>query len=81
MIVSRCFLTLALLACLGWVYSRPGWDSICAALGAFAALVSTFAIPRAQQADSQVQELGPGAVGIQAGRDANVGDISSKRAP
>ena len=81
MIASRCFLGLAFLACLGWAYDKPAWDSICAALGALAALIATFAIPRENRRASQIQELGDGAIGIQAGRDANIRDISSKRAP
>ncbi|WP_448096299.1 hypothetical protein [Luteibacter yeojuensis] len=73
-------LILLLAACIGaaaWAYSRPGWDSYVALLGALGALTTATIFWRnrrpAKGAPKQSQTVARGGVGIQAGRDVTIG--------
>lgn len=77
MLFYRLIAGLALLGAAGWVYAKPGWDSMCAVLAAFAALAATF-IPMQKTRGQQAQNVEQGGIGIQAGRDAHVGNIDHK---
>jgi hypothetical protein len=66
---------LALVVTGAWAVSKPGWDSICATLAAAAALAACF-VPRADSGQSQ--NIGAGGIGVQAGRDAKVRDITNR---
>lgn len=76
--LARFFLSVTFCACAAWAYNRPGWDSICAALGALAALALTFAAQTSSREGGQVQEMGTDSIGIQAGRDVNIHQIDKK---
>lgn len=56
-----------------WVFFQPGWDSVCAALAALATVLGAF---MQNSKPEQSQTVGPGGVGIQAGRDVSTHDIS-----
>lgn len=56
-----------------WLIYRPAFDSSTAFAGALVLFLSTFVgTPRASSRPTQSQTVSEGAVGIQAGRDANV---------
>ncbi len=74
MLFYRLLAAAAALGSIGWACSKPGWDSVCAALAALVVLAATF-LPSQKQKGEQVQTIERGGVGIQAGRDAKVGDI------
>lgn len=67
--------TLAFVVTGAWVFFKPGWDSICAALAALATVVGAF---MQKSEPTQSQTVGSGSVGIQAGRDVSTRDISSR---
>jgi hypothetical protein len=66
---------LALVVTGAWAVSKPGWDSICATLAALAALAACFT---SRTEFGQSQNVGAGGIGVQAGRDAKVRDITNK---
>ncbi|MDQ7995221.1 MAG: hypothetical protein AAGC76_05135 [Luteibacter sp.] len=73
-------LILLLVACIGaaaWAYSRPGWDSYVALLGALGALSTATIFWRARRpatgAPKQSQTVACGGIGIQAGRGVTIG--------
>jgi len=61
---------------LAWACAKPGWDSISAALAACAALFGAFLTQPPKPGNHQQQNVNKGGIGIQAGRDARVGDIN-----
>lgn len=69
-VLLRIAATAALIACIIWAANKPGFDSICAALGAIAVLIGTFQAER-KSARSMTQTLGDNSTGIQAGNDVN----------
>lgn len=63
----------ALLVSVAWLLFRPGFDSLAAVTAASAAFIATLLAKKESAAPSaQRQVVRGGAVGIQAGRDANV---------
>lgn len=70
---------LALLASFVWLINKPGFDSSAAVTAAFAALMSSFFLKRERHNEGQVQCVSGSSVGIQAGRDANVRNIKSRK--
>ena len=65
----------AMVATGAWALTKPDWDSICAALAALAALVAAF-VHKSEA--PQAQTVGPKGVGVQAGRDVSIRDISNQ---
>jgi hypothetical protein len=74
---------LALLAFAGsifWFVKSPDYEPGIAIITSLAALIANEAVKKRKGAKrSQSQTLGKGAVGIQAGRDANVGNIDNSK--
>lgn len=74
--ILRAVSLLALLFSMAWVAYKPGFDSALAAIGALAALISSFLMKKNSSTKvTQSQEISSGSIGIQAGRDANVSKI------
>jgi hypothetical protein len=68
----------ALLVSVAWLYSRPGFDSLAAVAAALVAFIAALLMKKEQTAGhSQKQVVTDGAVGIQAGRDANVTNVKA----
>lgn len=65
----------ALLLAFAWLITSPAYDSAVACAAAFAALLSSFFIKREEKSKGQTQRVSGSSIGIQAGRDANIGDI------
>ena len=63
----------ALLLSAAWFYLRPGFDSLIAFAAAVVAFLSALLVKSSTPAaSSQNQVVSEGALGVQAGRDANV---------
>lgn len=68
----------ALLLSLAWLLFRPGFDSLVAAAAALVAFIAALLMKKESTAGHpQKQVVTDGAIGIQAGRDANVTDARS----
>jgi hypothetical protein len=67
---------ISLVAATYWSISRPGLDSIVAALAALAAFIASLISMRSSVRASMSQEVGPGGLGIQAGGDVKARDIN-----
>lgn len=65
--ISSC----AFLASLAWAIYKPGWDSICAAIAALAAVLAAFITGSSKS--GQVQSIKGSGIGIQAGGDVKIG--------
>lgn len=69
---------LALLVSVAWLLFRPGFDSLVAVAAAVVAFIAALLMKKESAAShSQRQTVTDGAVGIQAGRDANVTNANS----
>lgn len=73
MAYMRLISALAFVAAGAWAIARPAFDSIVAALVCLTTLLGTFVVKKRQP--QQHQSVSNSSVGIQAGRNANVGDI------
>lgn len=69
---------LALLLSLAWLVYKPAFDSGVAVAASFAALVSSFFLKRQRDTDGQSQSVSGSSVGIQAGRDSTIRNITRK---
>ena len=69
---------LVLLLSLAWLAYKPAFDSGVAVATSFAALVSSFFLKRQRNTDGQSQSVSGSSLGIQAGRDATIRDITEK---
>ena len=64
---------IALLVSVAWLFFRPGFDSLAAVAAALVAFIAALLMKKESTATrTQSQVVTDGAVGIQAGRDANV---------
>lgn len=63
-----------------WAFNRPEYDSVGAAVTAFAALAAVFFVDSKNKNESggQSQKIERGSVGIQAGRNANKNKINRR---
>jgi hypothetical protein len=76
----RVLAAISLLLAVGWVITKPGFDSAGAVAGALTLLISTHvAIPRENRASGQQQVIAQSSVGIQAGGDVNIGNASGDK--
>jgi uncharacterized membrane protein len=55
-----------------WVRKAPAYDSYASLLTAIGGLLLTFVVPKIMTHKAQTQNLADSAIGVQAGRDANV---------
>jgi len=69
---------LAFVASLVWAVKKPDYDSVAAAIVALAAFVGVFYVGERKQQARQIQEVGAGGIGIQAGRDVKLGKFTKK---
>jgi hypothetical protein len=68
----------ALLVSVAWLYFRPGFDSLAAFTAALVAFIAALLMKKESAGDhAQSQVVTDGAIGIQAGRDANVTNAKS----
>lgn len=68
----------ALLVSVAWLFARPGFDSLAAVTAALVAFIAALLMKKESTAgESQNQVVTNGAIGIQAGRDANVTNAKS----
>lgn len=67
--------SVALLLAVAWLINSPAYDSAVACTAAVAALLSSFFLKREKKSEGQAQKVFGSSIGIQAGRDANIGDI------
>ncbi len=68
----------ALLLSLAWLLFRPGFDSLVAVAAALVAFIAALLMKKeSTPGHAQKQVVTDGAIGIQAGRDANVTDAKS----
>lgn len=65
----------ALLLAVAWLINSPAYDSAVACAAAVAALISSFFLKREKNSEGQTQQVSGSSIGIQVGRDANIGDI------
>jgi Kef-type K+ transport system membrane component KefB len=73
-ILCRIVCVIAVLICLGWVYSLPGWDSIAALIASVVSVVGSFvASPSPKSKLVQNQKVGRAGIAIQAGNDISIG--------
>jgi hypothetical protein len=77
-LVIRALVTISLIACSLWAFNKPGWDSICAAIGALVVLAMTF-FPSPSMQKTQSQTVGNGSTGIQIGEGVNIKNKTKKR--
>lgn len=69
---------LALLVSVAWLFFRPGFDSLVAVAAALVAFIAALLMKKEPYAKhSQSQVVTEGAMGVQAGRDANVTNAKS----
>lgn len=69
---------LALLVSVAWLFFRPGFDSLVAVAAALVAFIAALLMKKESTANHpQSQVVTDGAIGIQAGRDANVSNAKS----
>jgi hypothetical protein len=68
----------ALVLSILWVVYKPGFDSAAAVAAALAASFSAFFLKRNRGKLGQTQKVSSSSIGIQAGRDANVGKLNNK---
>jgi membrane associated rhomboid family serine protease len=61
-----------------WAFNKPDYDSIGAAVAAFATLAALFFVDEKRKSSGQSMEVGAGGIGIQAGRDATNNKIRKK---
>lgn len=66
---------IAVVLALVWLIQKPAFDSAVALAAALAALLSSFFLGRDRRDAAQSQNVSDSSVGVQAGRDANTGDI------
>jgi hypothetical protein len=59
--------------CVGWVYSKPGYDSIAGFGAALLAFIGSFFLQSSKPASLQDQKVGSG-IAIQAGRDVKINE-------
>lgn len=77
MIYIKFLAVIALIGSIAWVVSYPGFESGLAVVGASAALISAFFVQKSKaRQPKQHQSVSKSAIGIQAGGDVSVGDIS-----
>jgi hypothetical protein len=70
----------ALIGSIAWLVSAPGFEPALALLGSMSALVSAFVIEkRRQRYARQQQSVSNSSMGIQAGGDVSIGNISSEK--
>ena len=69
---------LALVLSILWVVYKPGFDSASAVAAALAASLASFFLKREKGTVGQTQQVSGSSIGIQAGRDAKVGNVKSK---
>jgi UDP-N-acetylmuramyl pentapeptide phosphotransferase/UDP-N-acetylglucosamine-1-phosphate transferase len=62
-----------------WAINKPAYDSIAAAVVAFAAVILVFFVDDRRKSSGQTQDVGAGGIGIQAGRDANNNRINKNK--
>ncbi len=72
--IARTIAAIALVIFVLWAYREPRFDSIGGAFVALTALVSLFVVPKLRTA--QNQKVSNGSFGVQAGGNANVGNVS-----
>lgn len=76
-IMFRVLATISVFVGLAWSFMEPDFASIGFALSSLVVLAGTFVTGKNRSAQpSQSQKVEKNGVGIQAGRDANVGDIN-----
>lgn len=69
--VFRIAAAVAFLGCLYWAVSKPAFDSITAALVAFAVFIGSLVADK-KASPSMSQSVSNGSTGIQAGRDVKI---------
>jgi hypothetical protein len=68
----RVVASVLVILCATWVWTAPAFDSIATLLAAISGLLAAFVVPSVLSRNAQVQNLQDSAVGVQAGRDAQV---------
>jgi hypothetical protein len=66
----------ALLVSLSWFLYAPGFDSAISVVTSIGSLVASSFMKQEQGAGGQTQTISGSSVGIQAGRDININDVS-----
>lgn len=77
MLIVKVVSGLAFLAALAWSVAKQDLESLSAVLGSLAVLIGSFYVDRKSKS-GQVQEVGSGGIGVQAGGNVQVGSIQSK---
>ncbi len=74
------FAIISLIGSTAWVVSNPGFEPALAVVGSISALVSAFVVERrgAKRAQ-QHQSVSKSSIGVQAGGDLSIGDISGDK--
>lgn len=84
MITIRLLALATLVASAAWCIASPGFEPAIVFITSLSALIGTFVYKKTsdgQRGMAQRQSVGPGAIGIQAGRDATVSDATKNNSP
>jgi len=80
MIYLKFLSIIALIGSVAWVIADPGFEPAIAIVGSISALVSAFLFEqRKARRAQQHQSVSKTSVGVQAGRDVNIGSISGDK--
>ncbi len=74
------FAVIALIGSIAWVVSDPGFEPALAVLSSISVLVSLFVVEkRSARRAQQYQSVSKSSIGVQAGGDVSIGDISGDK--
>jgi len=80
MIYVKLLAVIALIGSIAWVIADPGFEPALVIVGSISALVSAFLVEkRKARRAQQHQSVSKSSVGVQAGGDVNVGNISGDK--
>ena len=80
MVYVKFLAAIALIGSIAWFIAEPGFETALAVVGSISALISAFLVERrnARRAQQQ-QSISKSSIGVQAGRDVNIGSISGDK--
>jgi hypothetical protein len=80
MVYVKLLAVIALIGSIAWVILFPGFESALAVVGSISALVTAFLVKkRTSLRAQQRQSVSKSSLGIQAGRDVNIGDFGDNK--
>lgn len=78
MLIIKLLSGIALVGSIAWLFIEPNFEPLIAVITSLAALItSLFSSKREDDIQKQTQTVTEGSVGIQAGGDVNIGNISA----